>query len=395
LIGATAFKGLASRGCLRDFHILDLNLDQGAVDALLAAKGLQRATLYFPAPRDNKLDVRVTNQPDLSLLELTMPGRSGEFSHLPGLRDFNLYGFDDLTLDDLPQLASFDAYSLGERLSLRNLPSLRKVRVEAGPNHVEVTAAPRLARMEMKDCGLDEESKEALRAALPRAELVLERPTYKKRKRTAPKRSLTAKDWKHPQVGVDWMSYAVLVAGRTYEEDLPVSKGKELAAIAEAWSKQLKEHVIAVMPFDLSKKTGSLSSSDEVSPVVIGRVVSIVSADDGPSKPIALERQPPLPAEFWAEMAGVIGNDAVEQAVDGVHLVAAGPLAEALLAHGELTSTKDAAADSLIRGQRFDQTPHEVGVAGVLVEATEDCAQIDLDELPSGKGKLHLICRYD
>ena len=181
----------------------------------------------------------------------------------------------------------------------RGLAELRKITLSVGPSALNVEGAPRVELLDVRNGSLAAADRDALRVALPDCEMVFEPPIYKKRKRTAPKRKLGKSDWKHARPGYEPLSYALLIAGRRYAEDLALMKAKELGVIAEAWSQQLGEHVAAVMPYDLSP-SGGLAGADAASPIVIGRVVAMVDADQGPSAAIAASmledaQQRPLP----------------------------------------------------------------------------------------------------
>lgn len=399
-LGVAAVQGLVAHGRLRDVH-LELNWSNGALDALLGVEGLEKITLKLPdrSGAEHERVVQIRDRAALSRLEVSGRGAL-RLERLPALKDLSVMGFGDFTLEALPRVGAIELDS-AKSLVLRGLAGLRRLRVMFGPGELEVSSVPKLRSVELPENDLTGEGKSALRAALPEARLILEPRRPKKRKRTAPKRALKDKDWKHPRLGFAKMTYAALLVGRRYDGELTLSKLKELGAVAEFWAAEQKQHLAAISPFDLTA-SGGLSSSDDVTPIVVGKVAALVSADEGPMAlelaAIRAHLAAPLPEAFWAEVAGVIGDDTLETTDDAVHLLSTGPLASAMLAFGELkgASAPDVAGGALIGGHRFDQTPHAEGVLGELIDSIgDDASELDLDELPTGQGQLYLIASYD
>jgi hypothetical protein len=116
---------------------------------------------------------------------------------------------------------------------------------------------------------------------------------------------------------------------------------------------------------------------------VLGLVVARACAEDGAPTAVALDPAPSLSADQrrYLETRGTIGPV----------LVAAGPLASALLVRGTLGSAADRAEGTFIAGADMHQNPHPTGVWGERVLAVTAAARPCQLEGPD----LHLIARYD
>lgn len=392
VLTAEAFQSLAQRGVLRQVQLYDLSLDQSAIEALLSNQDLEVLRLWT----GEVPTLRVVDHARLREFRYGFPLGDGELARLPALQVLELYGGRKLVFTDLPLVTSLSFYAARE-LVITDLPRLRKLRESTALSGLQLTKVPRLTRVEAVQAKLPEEQRAALERALPKTTFLFEKVKYKRRKKTAPKRKLKKGDWTHPQLGVEDMSFALVVAGRCYEEDLKLAKGKELGGVAEHWSQELGQHLTGVLPYDLTRQSGAFTSADELAPVVVGKVLAMVSANDGPSAPLTaadlsagLDAAGELPLELWQEAAGVVGNAALEELPLGLFLVATGPLATAVLAQGELVA---ADVGEVIQGQDFNQEPHAQGVKGTLIEETGEVAELDLEELPAGP--LYVIAAYD
>lgn len=233
---------------------------------------------------------------------------------------------------------------------------------------------------------------------------------------------------------------ALLLAGRVLDEYF-VKVGHVAALRRLAASHPGLEVVVAS-----DEINGPARGDDEnlFARVAIGFVIRAVTCDEDPLGPISLAelhagltRTGEIGELFWKSAAKLLGHAAppfdpasrraalaspevhanvvraaagvafdgpdLASVVDGVYLLATGPLAHAALARGTVgTLPEDDTGDGIdgwVYGQKSGQDPAERGVRGERIGIADILGlgsyQLDLDELAAATGDLYLIARYD
>lgn len=380
-----------------------------------SANGVVTRLLETPSLKDVRIEamkmegsVTVCGLEHLFALDITQATlASFSADSLPSLEKMRVYETSKLTLRNIPRLRALPTigtyHVTSVDLDLSELPALEKVDGRFTKiGRVQITGAPSLLEVDFRRAGasLDPESLAALEAT--GARLRLEEIVPKKKKRTAPKRKLKAKEWTHPTFGFQHSAYAALVVGRLAEVEMKVSVFKELATIAESVSQERSVHLGALTPYDLSKESGVYNAADEISPVVVGQVIALSNADDGPTK-VSLEAvraalENDQVEAVYEELAGARGTTEIDEAETALYLVCAGPLASACLALGEVQalSADPPEGTQMWSGQRNDQSTHPQVVWGESLASVSNegvgVVKIDPAKL---EGDAFLITSYD
>jgi hypothetical protein len=381
-----------------------LSLEQPSADGVstrLLETSFLRDT-YIDAPKiEGAVNVRGLEQlVALELCQATLDSFSAE--SLPVLASLNAHEARAFRLKDLPRLRG----SQGSGHISREVGTPRPFGAACSTGDFRrwrrsILALRRVCEVDLRCSGpsLDAPSLASLQAT--GARLCLDELVPHKKKRTAPKRKLKAKDWSHPAFGFHYSAYAALVVGRLAEVEIRVSTFKELAIIAESVGQERSLHLSALTPHDLSKESAVYKAADEIAPVVVGHVIACSNADDGPMKVSAEAIRAALENHhvdaMVEELAGAFGTTELDEAPSALYLVCSGPLASACLALGDVHDLASDAPDGteVLSGQRNDQSTHPEVVWGKSLASVSNEGTGVVEISGDFKGDLFLITSYD
>lgn len=206
----------------------------------------------------------------------------------------------------------------------------------------------------------------------------------------------------------------VLVAGRTY--DLSDFTRAQVAALCEAIdviAEQRGAPIVAV-PADADLTDGPSQGDDQV---YCSAFVGVLVAEGGTYEPLlvtrdamlaGLHRARAIPGAVWAEITAAYDEAGGQQESEDeivLRLGCTGEMPVAKLAFGQLGAKDAALGGAYLHGQGPDQSPHEVGVHGILVAVCSydsSADPIDVGDAAhrarvaqSPEGAYHLIAQQD